>query len=145
MAGGDIAYNATALELGLPQAAKLTPDRERRIVARLKDYGLEGWHKAIGNLRASKFLTGGTDIGFRADLDFVCQAKSFGKLHDGGYAGGRNATRSTSSHEPVLTVAPKKYAMSEAEFEARKEQIGREVWEADQAFGKANNPGTTVQ
>lgn len=79
------AYNAIALELALPQAAKLTPDRERRIVARLKDYGLDGWRKALGNLSASRFLTGKTDQGFRADLDFICQAKSFGKLHDGGY------------------------------------------------------------
>lgn len=79
------AYNAAALELGLPQAAKLTPNRERSIVARLKDYGVDGWHKAISNLHGSRFLTGKTDQGFRADLDFVCQAKSFGKLHDGGY------------------------------------------------------------
>jgi hypothetical protein len=92
------AYNAVALRCGLPQAAKLTPNRERSIVARLKDYGLEGWHLALANIEKSKFLTGGTDRGFRADLDFVCQAKSFGKLHDGGYGNGR--------HSP-LAPAPK--------------------------------------
>lgn len=84
------AYNATAERCGLPQAAKFTPDRERKIAARLKDYGLDGWMQAIGNIEKSSFLTGGTDHGFRADLDFVCQAKSFGKLHDGGYGNGRH-------------------------------------------------------
>lgn len=89
------AYNATALRCGLPQAAKFTPDRKRKIIARLQDYGLEGWNRALANIEKSSFLTGGTDHGFRADLDFMCQAKSFGKLHDGGYGNGRHA-RSTA-------------------------------------------------
>lgn len=85
------AYNETALRCALPQAAKLTPDRQRKIIARLKDYGLDGWTKALANIEKSAFLTAGTDVGFRADLDFMCQAKSFGKLHDGGYGNGRHA------------------------------------------------------
>lgn len=84
-------YNATALRCGLPQASKLTPDRQRKIRARLKDFGLDGWKQALANIEKSAFLTGGTDKGFRADLDFVVQAKSFGKLHDGGYGNGRHA------------------------------------------------------
>ena len=78
------AYNARALVLGIPQASKLTPDRERRIRARLKDFGSDGWTKALTNLD-TPFLRGLTEHRFRADLDFVCQAKSFSKLHDGGY------------------------------------------------------------
>lgn len=79
------AYNDRALVLGLPQASKLTPDRRRRIRARLKDFGSDGWSKALANLD-TPFLRGLTEHRFRADLDFVCQAKSFSKLHDGGYA-----------------------------------------------------------
>lgn len=85
------AYNETALRCALPQAAKLTPDRQRKIIARLREYGLDGWMQALANIEKSAFLTGGTDHSFRADLDFVCQAKSFGKLHDGGYGNGRHA------------------------------------------------------
>jgi hypothetical protein len=84
------AYNETALRCGLPQASKLTPDRKRKIVARLKEYGTDGWAQALANIEKSSFLTGGTDAGFRADLDFMLQAKSFGKLHDGGYGNGRH-------------------------------------------------------
>jgi hypothetical protein len=79
-------FNQAALRLGLPQASKLTPDRQRKILARLREYGLDGWQRALENLARSKFLTGRNDRNFRADLDFVCQAKSFGKLHDGGYS-----------------------------------------------------------
>lgn len=85
------AYNATALRCALPQASKFTGDRERKIRARLRDYGRDGWTRALANLEKSTFLTGGTDQGFRADLEFVCQAKSFSKLHDGGYGNGRHA------------------------------------------------------
>lgn len=94
------AYNETALRCGLPQAAKLTPDRQRKILARLRDYGLDGWLRALGNIEKSAFLTGGTDHGFRADLDFVCQAKSFGKLHDGGYGNGRHRNPSQANQDP---------------------------------------------
>ena len=84
-------YNEVAARCNLPRAEKLTSDRQRKIIARLKDYGLDGWNRALGNIEKSAFLTGQTHHGFRADLDFVCQAKSFGKLHDGGYGNGRHA------------------------------------------------------
>lgn len=79
------AYNALALKCGLQQSAKLTPDRSRKIVARLKDYGLDGWDRALANIERSNFLRGKNERGWRANLDFVLQASSFGKLHDGGY------------------------------------------------------------
>jgi hypothetical protein len=85
------AYNDTALRLAIPQAAKFTPNRQRQISARLNEYGIEGWTQALANLGKSAFLTGKTDHNFRADLDFVLQAKSFGKLHDGGYSNGKDA------------------------------------------------------
>jgi len=104
------AYNGTALRCGLPQAAKLTPDRQRKIIARLRDYGLDGWERALANIEKSAFLTGGTDHNFRADLDFMLQAKSFGKLHDGGYGNGRHAVISTMQeiaphHQALLDEA----------------------------------------
>lgn len=97
------AYNDTALKCGLPQAVKLTPDRQRKILARLRDYGMDGWCRALANLEMSGFLTGQNDSGWRADLDFVCQARSFGKLHDGGYGNGRHRT-SDGPTEPAYEI-----------------------------------------
>jgi hypothetical protein len=96
------AYNETALRCGLQQAAKLTPDRQRKIVARLKDYGLDGWTQALANIERSSFLTGKNDRGWRASLDFLVQAESFGKVHDGGYGNGRHTAAAT-----VIQFAPK--------------------------------------
>lgn len=94
------AYNAIALRCGLPQAARLTPDRQRKIIARLREYGPEGWQRALDNLETSAFLRGQTDKAFRADLDFVVQAKSFGRLHDGGYGNGAKSTRASPPPPP---------------------------------------------
>jgi hypothetical protein len=85
------AYNALALRVGIPQAAKLTKDRERKIAARLKDYGADGWQQALANIERSSFLTGTNDRGWTASLDFLVQAGSFSKVHDGGYGNGRHA------------------------------------------------------
>lgn len=106
------AYNAKALELGLPQAAKLTPDRSRKIIARLRDYGLDGWQRALENIGRSKFLMGETPQNFRADLDFLCQAKSLGKLHDGGYG----SDRKTKSQQ-AAAAAPFRRMTDEEKFE----------------------------
>ena len=92
------AYNATALRCGLRQASKLTPDRQRKIIARLKDYGLEGWNQALANIERSSFLTGKNDREWRANLEFLLQASSFAKVHDGAYGNGR--------HAEVRTAAP---------------------------------------
>lgn len=111
------AYNDCAAECGLPKAVKLTPDRKRKIAARLKDYGLDGWMQALDNIRRSRFLTGSNDRNFRADLDFVLQAKSFNKLHDGGYGNGRHAER-------TIVLTPEQQQQQEAEREAH---IAREI------------------
>jgi len=93
------AYNATALECGLPQAAKLTPDRQRKIIARLKDYGLDGWTQALANIEKSSFLTGTNDRGWRASLDFLVKPESFAKVHDGGYGNGRHVAKAAVKTE----------------------------------------------
>lgn len=93
------AYNATAAECGLPKAVKLSAARRAKIRARLDDYGLDGWKQALENIEKSSFLTGGTSHKFLADLDFICQPKSFDKCHDGGYGNGRHRQKSREGME----------------------------------------------
>ena len=107
------AYNATALRIGLQQAAKLTPDRQRKLIARLREYGADGWAKAMSNLERSGFLRGRNPQGWRANLDFVLQPSSFGKLVDGAYAdkatpnapGSRAPQRSMTTEEEQALLA----------------------------------------
>jgi uncharacterized protein YdaU (DUF1376 family) len=79
------AYNARALELGLPQSSKLTPAWSRGIGRCLREWGSDGWAKALANLD-TPFLRGLTNRNFRADLKFLIGAENFAKLHDGGFA-----------------------------------------------------------
>lgn len=99
------AYNATALRCGLAQAAKLTPDRQRKITARLRDYGLDGWNQALANIERSSFLTGANDRGWRANLEFLLQPSSFAKVHDGGYGNGRHAAEDRT-YKPMKFFEP---------------------------------------
>lgn len=108
------AYNETAQRCAIPQAARMTPDRERKIAARLKDYGIEGWRRALANIEKSSFLTGTNDRGWRASLDFLLQAESFGKVHDGGYGNGRHAKPA-----PVRRVYDQNAEKADREYYAR--------------------------
>lgn len=119
------AYNATALRCGLPQASQMTPGRQKKIIARLREYGLDGWTQALANIEKSSFLTGGTDAGFRADLDFMVQAKSFGKLHDGGYGNGRHTIAKRSSDQiPIWKIPSRPREKTEDEMIAEMQAKG---------------------
>jgi hypothetical protein len=83
------AWNTVAREIGNPVARKLDPARRRAIAVRLRDDGgVEAWRQALAEVRASPLCRGEGDRAWRADLDFVCQAKSFRRLIEGFYRGG---------------------------------------------------------
>lgn len=81
-------WNIAAQELGLPLAKSLTPERRRKLAARLRECGgLDGWIEALEKLENSPFCLGKNDRGWRADLDFMLQPKSFNRLREGAYCG----------------------------------------------------------
>ncbi len=80
------AWNTLAAELGLARVQRLTAQRRASLAKRLGECGgLLGWEAALERVRASDFLHGNNDRGWRADFDFMLQAKSFTKLMEGGY------------------------------------------------------------
>jgi len=79
-------WNETARRLGLPVAQKLTPERRRHLTARLRQHGRDDWERALENLAEAPFCLGENQRGWRADLDFVLQPKSFNRLLEGVYA-----------------------------------------------------------
>lgn len=90
VAGGDVPaafalWNELAERVGLPLAKALTPERRRHIKARLEQGGLEGWQEALTGVERSKHCRGQNDRGWKADLDFVCQPKSYQRLREGAY------------------------------------------------------------
>lgn len=84
------AWNELANRAGLPVALDLTDQRRRAIARRLQEAGPEGWRTALDAVAASGLCLGqkpsrNGGAPFRADLDFVCQAKSFQRLREGAY------------------------------------------------------------
>lgn len=104
------AWNDLASELGLPKAQILTAERRRKIKSRLNECGgLDGWRDALAKIRGSPLCRGENDRGWRADLDFLLQRKSFTRLMEGSYDGrspGRHANagsvNSRSENERIL-------------------------------------------
>ena len=57
-----------------PNQFKLTPKRQKKIKARLKDCGETMLRKAIENTAKNEFYRGKNDRGWKADLDFIIRS-----------------------------------------------------------------------
>lgn len=83
------AWNELARRLALPVAKGLDDARRRAIRKRLEEGGLDGWSEALAGVERSAFLRGirpgGDGRTMKADLGFVCQAKSYPRLREGFY------------------------------------------------------------
>jgi len=101
------AYNELASRIGIPQSATLTPDRRKKLKARLREHGgMPAWATALGNIEKSAYLRGRNDRGWTANLDFVLQASSFAKLVDGAYG---NGAHGDTLAKPSLTDRMRQY------------------------------------
>ncbi|MDX0250275.1 DNA replication protein [Sinorhizobium meliloti] len=78
-------FSAQASKAGLPVPRKVTADRRRKVEARIREHGEELWAEACRRMANSAFCRGDNDRGWRADLDFLCQPKSFNGLIEGKY------------------------------------------------------------
>ena len=81
-------WNALAARRRLPAARNLDQARRKAIRARLADGGLGAWREALAAVDRSPHCRGENDRNWRADLDFVCQPKSWRRLLEGFYGGG---------------------------------------------------------
>ena len=80
------AYNQLAEQTGWPMAIALSKPRAAKLKARLADAGgLDGWCDALQKAAGNTFMAGDNERGWRADLDFFLQQKSFTKLIEGSY------------------------------------------------------------
>ena len=120
------AYNAAAGRQGWPQAQKLTAPRQSSLRKRLLDAGgLGGWIAAMERAERSEFLTSSRN-GWKPDLDFFLQAKSFTKLMEGSY----DRTSSARSGQPTVQGATRSdpfYAELVAAVARRTGHLGPEV------------------
>lgn len=81
-------YNIAAEQLSLPKAENLTPDRVRKLRARLTEHGISGWNDALRALTEQPFCLGEGGRGWKANLDFLLQPESLNKVRERAYAKG---------------------------------------------------------
>ena len=73
---------------GVPRVRGLNEQRRARLADRLSEQGEEGFREAIAAVGRSDFCRGKNDRKWRADFDFVVQAKNFLRLMEGSFDAG---------------------------------------------------------
>lgn len=79
------AWNAMAVDRGLPVIRVMTPAREKALAARIREVGRDGMLTAIAKIGASSHCRGQNDLGWHADFDFLLQPKSLIRAIEGRY------------------------------------------------------------
>lgn len=79
------AWNDIAERRKLPKVAKITPERRRKLKARIQQNTIDEWRLALEAIDRSSFLCGDNDRGWKANFDFLLQPSSFTKLIEGAY------------------------------------------------------------
>jgi hypothetical protein len=103
-------WQKLAAEFGLSKVRlPLSPRRVSALKARLKTGGLVEWQSALEEIRKTPQLHGKKPMRsgtlFKADLDFVCQAKSWDRLTEGFYSAlNANVAHKTVGQAPAHVV-----------------------------------------
>jgi hypothetical protein len=79
------AFSDMARRSGLSVPKAITASRRRSLSLRIEEHGLPAVLDAIERIGRSRFCRGENDRGWRADLDFLCQPKSFVSILEGKY------------------------------------------------------------
>lgn len=80
------AWNATAGQLGLPSIrGPLSPERRRKLNARIRDHTIDDWRDALAAISRSAFLRGETGNWRGATFDFLLSPTNFQKVIEGNY------------------------------------------------------------
>ncbi|WP_234837424.1 DNA replication protein [Sinorhizobium meliloti] len=79
------AFSEMARQSGLSVPRAVTASRRRSLLLRIEEHGLPAVLDAIERIGRSRFCRGENDRGWRADLDFLCQPKSFVSILEGKY------------------------------------------------------------
>lgn len=78
-------WNKMATEHDLPLCRAITPARLAKVNARIRESSLGEFIQAIHSVPNAGFLLGRNDRGWRADFDFLLQARSYARVLEGFY------------------------------------------------------------
>lgn len=94
-------WNSLADDIGINKVIKVNDgtNRKKMLSARVKQYGADEVIRAIGNIRNSDFLQGGSRSGFVINFDWFLRPNNFPKVLEGNY----------DNKKSKVSVQPKKY------------------------------------
>ena len=95
------AWNSLSDDIGIKKVVKVNEgtNRKKMLSARIKQYGVDEVIRAIGNIRNSDFLQGGSRSGFVVNFDWFLRPNNFPKVLEGNY----------DNKKSKVSVQPKKY------------------------------------
>lgn len=123
------AFSAMAKRSGLSVPRAVTASRRRSLLLRIEEHGLPVVLDAVERIGRSRFCRGENDRGWRADLDFLCQAKSFVSILEGKY----------DDRSPHQSQAPPKKSPFQQHQDEIYQRLKRETGDRDDQF-----TGTTL-
>ena len=83
-------YNETCVSF--PRLNKLSDSRKKAIKARLKQYGVDDFHRMFEMAEGSEFLKGKNDRNWSATFDWMIKDANMAKILDGNYTNRENST-----------------------------------------------------
>lgn len=92
------AWDEMAGRTGLAKVRVRSPARRAGVSRLIRQTSLSTVLEAIGMVGASPFCAGENDRGWRADFDFLLQAKSFGRILEGAYTARSPSARASPSN-----------------------------------------------
>ena len=94
-------FGLMAKRNGWPEPVKLTPDRRKKLRARLDEHGPDGWQNMLDRADASTFLK----ETFKLNFDWVLEPKNFRKVIEGNYTN-KSAPKANSFTKPDPQTLP---------------------------------------
>jgi len=123
------AFSAMAKRSGLSVPRAVTASRRRSLLLRIEEHGLPVVLDAVERIGRSRFCRGENDRGWRADLDFLCQPKSFVSILEGKY----------DDRSPHQSQAPPQKSAFRQHQDEIYQKLKRETGDRDDQFA-----GTTL-
>lgn len=99
------AWNKMAERSGLPRVRLMTLGRAANLRKRIAQVGVNALLEAVARVEASPFCRGDNDRGWRADFDFILQARSLVKLLEHGYQYTRRDKHQESVNGAAILLA----------------------------------------
>lgn len=124
------AYSGMAKRSGLAVPRIVSDVKRAKIASILKTHGMPIWLEAVEKIGASSFCHGDNERGWKADLEFMLQAKSFARILEGHY----------DQRQPSSRGSPNRRETGPEKLERMQRALAQEIMENGYLENGAGGP-----